>query len=123
MLTDVIDYQALLSGQREEGTVYSFNNFVRKLGHAAAGSGGALLLKSVGYETSTVGVAQSRAVAAGVYRMATLAPALAALAMFALLAFAYPLGKKRLAELQQINRPDGHQDHSTTSKKMGGVSP
>jgi len=98
MLTDVIDYQELLSGQREEGTVYSFNNFVRKLGHAAAGSGGALLLKSVGYETSTVGVAQSRDVAAGVYRMATLVPALAAVVMFALLAFAYPLGKKQLDE-------------------------
>jgi len=49
-------------------------------------------------------------VAAGVYNMATLVPALASLAMFALLAFAYPLGKKKLAELQQINRLDGRQD-------------
>ena len=77
--------------------MYSINNFVRKLGHAAAGGGGALLMKAVGYETSTVGVTQTRAVAAGVYRMATLVPALAALAMFALLAFAYPLGKRKLA--------------------------
>ena len=57
-----------------------------------------------------MGVTQSRAVAAGVYNMATLVPALASLAMFALLAFAYPLGKKKLAELQQINRLDGRQD-------------
>jgi len=104
MLTDVIDYQELLSGQREEGTVYSINNFVRKLGHAAAGSGGALLLKSVGYETSTVGVAQTRAVAAGVYSIATLVPTLASLAMWALLTFGYPLGKKKLAEIRDAEK-------------------
>ncbi|MCL1951803.1 MAG: glycoside-pentoside-hexuronide (GPH):cation symporter [Oscillospiraceae bacterium] len=95
LITDVIDYQETLSGQREEGTVYAFVNFARKLGHTAAGSGGALLLKAVGYETSAGGVAQTRAVAAGVYRMATLPPALAALAMSALLAFAYSTKKAR----------------------------
>jgi len=101
LLADVIDYQEMLSGQREEGTVYSFNNFARKLGQTIGGSGGALLLKAIGYETSTTGVAQTRAVAAGLYNIATLAPALASLAMFALLAFVYPLGKRRLAELRE----------------------
>jgi GPH family glycoside/pentoside/hexuronide:cation symporter len=104
LVTDVVDYQETLSGQREEGTVYSFINFARKLGHTAAGSGGALLLKAVGYETSTAGVTQTRAVAAGVYRMATLAPALASLAMFLLLAFAYPLGKRRLAAITAAHK-------------------
>ena len=102
LITDVIDYQELLSGQREEGTVYSMVNFVRKLGHTAATSGGALLLKSIGYETSAAGqVAQTAQVAAGVYRMATLVPAIASALMFALLAFAYPLTKKRLVEVRE----------------------
>jgi len=102
LVTDVLDYQAMLSGQRDEGTAYGFYFFSRKMGHTAAGFGGAFALKLLGYVEASGGVmaAQPRQVAEGMYRAATLVPAVALLAIFLLLAFAYPLGKEKLREMR-----------------------
>ncbi|MDR0532040.1 MAG: glycoside-pentoside-hexuronide (GPH):cation symporter [Oscillospiraceae bacterium] len=101
LVTDVIDYQYLLSGRREEGTAYSFYSFFRKLGQTLAGSGGAVALRMIGYEVSSgMGLAQTTQVAAGMYRLATIVPAAACMVMFLLLSFAYPLGKAKLRDMQ-----------------------
>jgi len=103
LVTDVLDYQAMLSGQRDEGTAYGFYFFSRKMGHTAAGFGGAFALKLLGYVEASDGVmaAQSSQVAEGMYRAATLVPAGALLIIFLLLAFAYPLGKEKLREMRE----------------------
>ncbi|MDR1465793.1 MAG: glycoside-pentoside-hexuronide (GPH):cation symporter [Oscillospiraceae bacterium] len=106
LVTDVIDYQERRSGQREEGTVYAFYSFVRKIGQTAAGSGGAWALGLIGYQVANAveGAAQpqTRAVAQGMYTIATTVPAAACLAMSLLLALAYPLGKAKLRELHGV---------------------
>jgi len=101
LVTDVLDYQSQLSGQRDEGTAFGAYFFSRKIGHTLAGSGGALVLAFIGYVEGTAGaqVVQTHAVALGIYRAATLIPAVALLAMFLLLQFAYPLGKAKLKEM------------------------
>jgi len=101
LVTDVLDYQSLLSGQRDEGTAFGAYFFARKLGHTLAGSGGALVLSAIGYAEGTAGtqVVQTPEVALGIYRAATLVPAIALLGMFLLLAFVYPLNKQRLKEM------------------------
>ena len=99
LATDAIDYQTLLSGQREEGTAYAVFSFTRKLGHTAAGSGSALLLKFIGYDGKLA--MQGPATISGMYTAATLVPAITMLLLFLVLAFGYPLGKAKLREMHE----------------------
>jgi len=106
LVTDVIDYQSLLSGQRDEGTAFGCYFFSRKIGQTVATSGGALVLKTLGYIEASGGVAavQPAHVAAGMYRAATLIPGVAMLIMFLLMAFAYPLNRAKLREVHEEMR-------------------
>jgi len=102
MVADAIDFQELLSGQREDGIAFAFCSFFRKLGHTAAGAGINVLLGAIGYavrEGSEV-VAQTPQVANGMYTIATLVPAISFALLFALMAFFYPLDKAKVAQLQ-----------------------
>jgi len=99
IVTDVIDYQKLLSGQHDEGSTFGFFFFARKVGFAIADSGVPQALRLAGYDgTRDV---QLPGVPAKLYRMTTMLPAGALLAMFLLLALAYPLGKKQLKEMRE----------------------
>jgi len=102
MVADSIDYQELLSGQREDGMAFAICSFARKMGHAAAGAGVNVLLGMIGYapREGNVPVAQTPQVASGMYTVATLVPAITFTMLFILLGFLYPLGKKKVAELQ-----------------------
>ena len=97
LVTDVIDYQGLLSGQREEGTAYALFSFTRKLGQTAAGSGSAAVLGFIGYD-GKLAVQSARAIS-GMYTAATLVPAIAMGIMFLVLTFGYPLNKARLRDM------------------------
>ena len=102
MVADTIDYQELLSGQREDGMAFAICSFARKMGHTAAGAGINVLLGTIGYvvREGSVPVAQTAQVANGMYTVATLVPAVTFAMLFVLLAFLYPLGKAKVAELQ-----------------------
>jgi len=104
IVTDVTDYQRLLSGQSDEGTTFGFFFFARKIGFTVADAGGPFALKQIGYIVANEGVsvAQSPEVVAKLYRATTGLPAGALLAMFLLLAFAYPLGKAKLRETREV---------------------
>jgi GPH family glycoside/pentoside/hexuronide:cation symporter len=104
MVADTIDQQELLSGQREDGMAFAVCSFARKMGHTAAGAGCNVLLEMIGYvvrEGSKEPVAQTAKVANSMYTVATLVPAVSFALIFALLAFAYPFGKRKIAELQE----------------------
>ena len=95
MVTDVIDYQALISGKREEGTSYAFFSFTRKLGQALAGVLGTQMLKWISYDPKAVTDAAKQ----GMYSVSTSLPALMCLIMAVFLGLLYPLSKKKLKEL------------------------
>jgi len=101
LVADAIDFQELLSGQREDGIAYAVHSFARKLGHTAASAGLNMLLGVIGYivREGKDPVAQTPEVANGMYTVATLIPALSFALMFLLLTFLYPLGKEKVAEL------------------------
>lgn len=102
-ITDIIDYQEYLTGVREEGTIYSFYSFARKIGQALAGGLSGLALAAIGYVSVPKGkppVIQTDAVAHGIKAFATLTPAICYLVVFLILQFWYPLSKSKLAELQ-----------------------
>ena len=95
MVTDVIDYQAYLSGEREEGTSYAFFSFTRKLGQALAGVLGTQMLVWISYDAKNV----TTEAVNKMYSVSTLLPALMCLLMAVSLGLLYPLSKSRLHEL------------------------
>ncbi len=76
MLTDTIDHAESLTGKRTEGTVFSTQTFVVKLGGAISGSVGAAALMWVGYAENA---AQSAATLNGLHFWITLMPSIVAL--------------------------------------------
>ena len=103
MVADAIDFQELLSGQREDGMAFAVCSFARKLGHTAAGAGCNVLLGLIGYAVreGSEPVAQTAQVANGMYTVSTLVPAITFALLFVLLGFLYPLGREKAAELQE----------------------
>lgn len=99
---DVIDYQEIKTGLRVDGTVYSVYSFARKLAQAASSGLGGFLLVAIGYVSSTEGITQSQSVKDGIYNCSTLLPGVCYLVIFLLMAFAYPLSKKKVDENTRI---------------------
>lgn len=91
-ITDVIDYQEVQTGEREDGTVYAVYSFSRKIGQALAGGLGGFALTAIGYaSTATV---QNTDVLGKLYSVASIVPAIGYLLVAACLFFIYPLDKK-----------------------------
>ncbi len=105
-ITDIIDYQEVLTGQRDDGTVYAIYSFSRKLGQAIAGGVGGFALSLIGYVSGAAGqvVQQSEATLDGIYNISTIIPALGYLIVMLLLAFVYPLSKKDVEENARVLR-------------------
>jgi GPH family glycoside/pentoside/hexuronide:cation symporter len=96
-VTDLVDYHEYLTGLREDGTVYSFYSFARKVGQAVAGGLGGAAIAAVGYNPLLKVQAQNTL--NGIHSLATLVPAITLFAVFAIIAFGYPLTKKRTIQL------------------------
>ena len=99
--TDAIDYNEVTYGLRDEATSYAFFTFMRKLGQTVA----AILVNSallrIGYTDNVLNTSKiTGSTLKSMYADSVLIPAVLYLLIFALLWFVYPLGKKRIAELQ-----------------------
>lgn len=101
-ITDVIDYQEVLTGSREDGTIYAVYSFARKIGQALAGGLGGYALTLIGYVSSTENIVQSPEVVERIYSFSTLAPAICYFLVAVILLFAYPLTRKKVNENQAI---------------------
>ncbi|MDO4380716.1 MAG: MFS transporter, partial [Clostridia bacterium] len=95
LVTDVIDYQEILSGQRDEGTSYAFFSFTRKLGQTIAGVLGTGVLTMIGYDAKAV----TAEAVQRLYTVSTALPAVMCLVMALSLGILYPLTKKKLEEM------------------------
>ncbi len=93
-ITDIIDYQEIVTGKREDGTVYAVYSFARKAGQALAGGLGGFVLTAVGYVSEAP--AQAPEVSERIYTVATLVPGLCYLAVFLVMQFAYPLNRRQV---------------------------
>ncbi len=90
-ITDIIDYQEVVTGKREDGTVYAVYSFARKLGQALAGGLGGFALTAIGYISDAP--AQTLEVSERIYTVATIIPGICYLLVFVIMQFWYPLGK------------------------------
>lgn len=103
-ITDIIDNREVVTGSRDDGTIYAFYSFARKIGQALAGGLGAWTLQLIGYRTATAGetVIQTTEVVEKIYSVATFAPAVFYLTVGLILVFAYPLTRKKVEENTRI---------------------
>lgn len=101
-ITDVIDSQEVLSGTREDGTVYAVYSFARKIGQALAGGLGGYALTLIGYVSSTENLVQAPEVVERIYTVSTLFPAICYFVVAVILILWYPLSKKKIEENQKI---------------------
>lgn len=99
-ITDVIDFQEIRTGERNDATVYALYSWARKMGQAVAGGLSGWALGWISYQPG--GVTQTREVLDGIYTLSTLVPALLLAVCGLILAFWYPLSKKRVEENVQI---------------------
>lgn len=101
-IADVIDYHQYVTGLREDGTIYAINSFARKCGQALAGGISGYMLSWIGYVSSTTGGAtQTASVVQKIYALANLLPATLLFIALLILAFAYPLSRKRIREVDK----------------------
>lgn len=99
-ITDIIDYQEVETGKREDGTVYAVYSFARKLGQALAGGVGGFALTAIGYVSEAT--SQTPEVAERVYTVATLIPGVCYLLVFLIIQFWYPLTKDKVQKNTEI---------------------
>ncbi len=106
--SDAIDHVALKSGV-EEPYAYSFFSFMRKLGHCVAAVFVNLALFKIGYEGNVLKTSNiTDPTLTEMYTWSVLVPALLYLAIFVLLLFVYPLGKKAVEEQQKAKEARWH---------------
>lgn len=102
LTTDAIDYNAVRFGLHDDATSYSLYNFARKLGQTVSAILVNTSLMKIGYTNNVLNAANiTDATLNRMYNDSVLIPAVLFLLCFALLWFAYPLGKKQLAVLQE----------------------
>ena len=102
-ITDVIDYQEVIAGQRDDGVVYSVYSWARKVGQALAAGLGGWALGWVGYQAGTT--AQTDSTVSGIYMLSTLVPGVLYALVAVVLVFWYPLSKKAVLDnTETLNR-------------------
>jgi len=100
-IIDVIDFQEVRTGERDDATVYAIYSWARKMGQAAAGGLGGFALGFIGYQSSKAGeaaVTQTPETIEGIWALATLVPAVFLAGTAVCLLFWYPLKKKQVLE-------------------------
>lgn len=99
-IVDVIDYQEVRSGNRDDATVYAMYSWARKLGQAASIGLGGVGLSLVGYQATAA--QQTPETIEGIWMLFNLVPALFLLGTLLALVFWYPLRKKAVEENARI---------------------
>ncbi|MDO5678047.1 MAG: glycoside-pentoside-hexuronide (GPH):cation symporter [Propionibacteriaceae bacterium] len=105
-ITDVIDYQEVRTGQRDDGTVYAVYSWARKLGQAGSAALSGVVLGAIGFNSTAAqaGELQEPAVIDGIYFITNVFPAIGTILVGLALLFLYPLKKKRVDENTAILR-------------------
>ncbi|AKK10145.1 MFS transporter [Corynebacterium uterequi] len=95
-ITDIIDFQEVKTGQRDDATIYAVYSWARKLGQAGAGFLIGASLGWVGYDSALAasGGQQSKETLDAIYALVNLVPGIGAFLVAAALFFLYPLKRK-----------------------------
>lgn len=111
-ITDIIDYQEVSTGKREDGTVYAVYSFARKAGQALAGGLGGFVLTAIGYVSEAP--VQTAEVSERIYTVATLLPGVCYLIVFLIMQFQYPLTRQEVKKNTAILQEKREQEKGET---------
>lgn len=106
-IVDVIDFQEVRSGERDDATVYAVYSWARKLGQALSAGVAGVALSYIGYKSAVPGqpaAQQTPETVGGIWMLFNLAPALLVGGTLLVLLFWYPLRKKQVDENAEILR-------------------
>lgn len=103
-ITDVIDYQDVRTGQRDDATVYALYSWSRKVGQALAGGLTGAALGWIGFNVAAAkaGEPQPQEVIDGIYALVNLVPGICFVLVGLTLLFLYPLKKGAVARNVEI---------------------
>lgn len=103
-ITDVIDFQDVRTGQRDDATVYALYSWARKVGQALAGglTGAALGWIGFSVDAAKAGQQQSEEVVNGIYLLVNVVPGVCFVLVGLVLFFLYPLKKAVIAKNVEI---------------------
>lgn len=93
LVTDIVDDEEVRTGNRMDGTIYSVYSFGRKFGSALSSGVRGIMLTMIGYTAAT---AYEPNVVNGIYNVACIVPMIGFALMGAIVAFLYPLNKKKV---------------------------
>ncbi len=97
MITDVIDAAEVKNGHRDDGTIYSVYSFARKIGQALSSGFIGVFISAIGFNAEVSNnLAAYPDVREGLMNISCLIPAIGMVIVALVLAFVYPLNKKRV---------------------------
>ena len=99
-ISELIDYNEVKFGERNDGVIYGVYSFSRKIGQALAGGLGGYALGFIGFNAAAQ--EQTTQVLDGIYALATLFPAVCYGIVALIMLLGYPLSKKVIAENGRI---------------------
>lgn len=101
LIADAVDYQAYLTGQRNDGTVYATITFIVFFAASASTSIIALLLEAVGYDPSLGSMGQLAGVPEKIKMLGGAWPMIGALLSFVCFKFIYNVSDARMREISE----------------------
>lgn len=99
LVTDIVDDEEVRTGKRIDGTIYSVYSFGRKFGSAVSSGVRGVMLSMIGYTAAT---AFDENVVNGIYNISCIVPMIGFGLMCLVIAFFYPLSKKKVEENVRI---------------------
>ena len=101
LIADAVDYQAYLTGQRNDGTVYATITFIVFFAASASTSIIALLLEAVGYDPTLSSMGQLAGVPEKIKMLGGAWPMIGALLSFVCFKFIYNVSDARMREISE----------------------
>lgn len=101
LIADAVDYQAYLTGQRNDGTVYATITFIVFFAASASTSIIALLLETVGYDPTLGSMGQLAGVPEKIKMLGGAWPMIGALLSFVCFKFIYNVSDARMREISE----------------------
>ena len=101
LIADAVDYQAYLTGQRNDGTVYATITFIVFFAASASASIIALLLEAVGYDPTLGSMGQLAGVPEKIKMLGGAWPMISALLSFVCFKFIYNVSDARMREISE----------------------
>lgn len=108
MVADCVDQQEIITGKREEASVYATYSLARKVAQGVGASVIALFLGMVGYNVDNVSVNTQPEIATGIFKLSIIFPLVGFVIIFITLLFMYNLNKNKVEHNTKILREIHH---------------